>query len=183
MLDRTLSRRDLLTMMGLASVAQSALADLYDDYLNSPSKKPFVAFLARSGVPGHAFVGLGVSLEAGLRVYERFYGYYPAADDKAEVKKLVLGKTSGAIDYKWKDTSWEVSYIAAIDNQAREAVVSILERWKVDDPKYNLFASGGKNCSSLAGEVATAAGLKAPSGAGSMLPVDYIRKLKAANGK
>jgi hypothetical protein len=182
MLDKKFCRRDLLVLLGLTSFAKRALADLYDDYLNSPSKKPFVAFLARGGVPGHAFVGLGVTLEAGLRVYERFYGYYPVGDDKAEVKKLVLGKTSGAIDHKWKDTSWEVSYIASIDNKARETVVSVLEQWKVDDPKYNLFASGGKNCSSLAGEVATAAGLKAPSGAGSMLPVDYIRKLKASNG-
>lgn len=180
---RQLSRRDLLVFTGLASLGPSALADLYDDYVNSTSKRPFVAFLARGGFPGHSFVGLGVTLEAGLRVFERLYGYYPVADDKVESAKLLFSKTSGAIEQRWKDTSWEVSYILAIGDSERWAVIGVLDRWKSSDPKYNLVASGGKNCSSLVGEVAAEAGLKVPGGAGSLLPVAYIRKLKASNGE
>ena len=58
----------------------TATADLYDDYTNSVSRQPFVAFLARPSEgdvdkPGHAFVGIGVELDNGLTVYERLLGY------------------------------------------------------------------------------------------------------------
>ena len=171
-----------MVLAGSVVVVGTSRADLYDDYINSRSKHPFVVFLARGGFPGHAFVGTGVDLEAGLRVYERFYGYYPITGDKVAAIKLALGKTSGAIEYKWKDTSWDVNYLVPIDDAKKAAILAVLDRWKSDDPKYTLVASGGKNCSSLAGEMAEAAGLKTVGGAGTMLPVEYVRKLKAANG-
>ena len=178
------SRRNALSLLGtlgLLAAAWPARADPYDDYLNSKSKQPFVSFLGRRGAPGHAFVAVGVKLEAGLIIYERFYGYYPAEGGKANVVKLAFSKVSGKLDHQWADTKWEEEYQVNISDEQREAALKAFDRWKANDPKYNLFASGGKNCSSFAAEVATAVGLKAPAGAGSNFPADYIVKLKAAN--
>lgn len=179
--DKNLSRRQLMGLTVAAVLAAEAKADLYDDYINSTSKQPFVAFLARKGVPGHAFVGIGVKLEAGTFVYERFFGFYPLAGGKASEVKLVFGKVSGALDYKWKDTAWDEAYVVRVDDAQKTAALAVADRWKATDPKYNLFASGGANCSAFAAEVAVAVGLKAPQGAGGMLPAAYIEKLKKAN--
>lgn len=176
-----LTRRDLLMGLGAAGTLRVARADLYDDYINSKSKQPFVAFLARKGLPGHAFVGVGVRLEAGLVVYERFFGYYPTGANKAEQTKLVFGKTSGALEHRWADTSWDLNYVVQVDDTKKAAALKVADTWRSNDPKYNLFAREGKNCSSFAAEVAVAAGLVAPSGAGSMLPINFIEKLKVAN--
>lgn len=177
-----LARRGfLLATCGLAALPRRASADLYDDYINSTSKEPFVAFLARGGVPGHAFVAIGVRLNAGLEVYERFFGYYPAGDGKLSQAKLVFGKESGKLDYRWADLSWDETYRVSIDDTKRAAALAVIERWRSKDPKYNLFALGGKNCSVFASEVAVAIGLKAASGPGAMLPVDYIRALRRIN--
>ena len=67
-----ISRRALLLATGLTSFIGTARADLYDDYINSSSKVPFVAFLARSPSvdgPGHAYVGLGVEVDNGNVIY------------------------------------------------------------------------------------------------------------------
>ena len=174
-------RRLVVSLPALALLPLPARADLYDDYINSTSKQPFVIFLARKGIPGHAFVGIGVQLEASLIVYERFFGYYPTGTDTLSQAKLVFGKTSGALDYKWKDTNWDVKYRRDVNDAKRLAALEIADRWQSNDPKYNLFALGGKNCSVFVGEVAVAIGLKSPSGAGSMLPADYIAKLRQVN--
>jgi hypothetical protein len=176
-----LTRRSVLTGIAASTIPALSYADLYDDYINSTSKQPFVIFLARNGVPGHAFVGIGVQLNESMLVYECFLGYYPAGDDKLAEAKLIFGKTSGALDYKWKDTSWDVSYRKNINYKRKSAALAVADEWRSADPKYNLFALGGKNCSVFAGEVANAIGLKAPAGAGSMLPVDYISKLQQSN--
>ena len=177
-----MNRRDFLIGSGVVLWLPSARADLYDDYINSTSKIPFVAFLARGGFPGHAFVGIGVSLNAGLIVYERLFGYYPVGGDKVAEAKLVFGKTSGTLDYKWKDTDWSQNYRVSVDKAKHDAAIAVADQWLKNDPKYNLFAAGGKNCSSFAGEVARAVGLKVPEGAGTMLPIDYISRLRKANG-
>ena len=54
-----------------------ARADLYDDYINSVSKKPYVQFVGRKGTTsslGHSFIGAGLELEAGLLLLERVFG-------------------------------------------------------------------------------------------------------------
>jgi hypothetical protein len=180
---RMIRRRQFIVVMPFLVAAPCvARADLYEDYINSTSKLPFVAFLARGGFPGHAFVGIGTQLEAGLIIYERFFGYYPTGEDKVAEAKLVFGKATGALDHKWKDTAWDVNYRIRVDDTKKKAALDVADKWKSNDPKYNLFGLGGKNCGSFAAEVAAAAGLKAPAGAGLMLPVDYIKRLRAANG-
>ena len=177
------NRRQAVVCLPVAALLSlPARADLYDDYINSTSKQPFVIFLARKGVPGHAFVGIGVQLEASLIVYERFFGYYPVGSNKLSEAKLVFSKTTGALDYKWKDATWDVKYRKDFDDVKRQAALGVADTWQGNDPKYNLFALGGKNCSVFAGEVAKAIGLKVPSGAGSMLQADFIAKLRETNG-
>lgn len=180
------TRRRLQIATGLALLATFsplAWADLYDDYINSASKRPFVTFLARSGVPGHAFVAVGVELNAGLYVYERFFGFYPKDGGTLDQVKLVFSKTSGQLDYKWKDTSWTTSYRVFMNEAQRKDVFTIVNAWTGAAPKYSLTASGGKNCNVFAAEVAKAIGLKVPDGAGSTPPAVYIQKLQALNAR
>jgi hypothetical protein len=175
----------VLSVVLFASVA-TADPDLYDDYINSPGRRPFVAFLARrspgpSGLPGHAFVAVGVELSNGLRVYERVFGYAVRGDNTFEEVKAVFTRVSGDLSSSLRDISWTVEFRVQITAQQRDAVLQIVERWRGSDPKYNLFARGGKNCSAFAGEVAGVIGLNVPPGAGSKPPVDYITELKARN--
>lgn len=184
-MDLSFSRRSLLVSGVTAPWAFSAHADLYDEYINSRSKQPFVAFLAReisANSPGHAFVGIGVRLNANLQVYERFYGYYPDSNGKLAAVKMVLSKVSGRLDYRWADSSWTTEYLVNIDDDKRNAVLALTDEWKSSDPKYNLLASGGKNCSVFVGDVAKTIGLKVPGGAGTQFPPAYVAKLKKANG-
>jgi hypothetical protein len=162
------------------------IADLYDDYINSKSKSPFISFLARasdgsSGKPGHAFVALGVELDNGLRIYERVLGYYPKDESAIAEFKAVFSKTSGDLTQKIRDVTWTVEYRVPLDQAHRSAALKVVDKWLSTDPSYSLTASAGKNCNTFAAEIAIAAGLKAPGGVGITLPTTYIAKLKELN--
>ena len=174
-------RRNMILGTVIFLLPKFAVGDLYDDYINSTAKKPFVAFLARNGVPGHAFVGIGVQIDSGQLVYEALYGYYPGDSGMLASVKLLFSKVSGAIDYKWQDISWDVTYKVTVDDSQKAAALNVAKQWQSTDPKYNLINSGGKNCSAYVAEVAKAIGLSAPNGAGNMLPINYIRALRDFN--
>jgi hypothetical protein len=179
-------RRVILAVIACNLMPAAAYADLYDDYINSVSKRPFVAFLARnspgsSGFPGHSYVGIGVELDNGLLVYERLFGYFPVSESVLNEVKAVFTNVSGDLHSKIEDVAWQVELRIPVDSAKHDAALAVADRWKASDPKYNLLANGGKNCSSFAAEVAQAVGLKTPSGAGSTLPVNYIMALKKLN--
>ncbi len=158
-------------------------ADLYEQYLNSPSKQPFVSFLGRQGslsTVGHAFIGVGVRLDATLIVYERLFGLYPKDGALAGLKS-VFGPTSGKLDRDWADMSWDVELTRSIDLTAKAKVVAQLDKWKSDAPEYSLVGNGGANCNILVGDVARSLGMKVPQGAGSTRPWKFIEALKSAN--
>ncbi|SDA34240.1 hypothetical protein SAMN02799622_05738 [Methylobacterium sp. UNC378MF] len=187
-IDKIIHHRRLFIGLAFAFCCQNARADLYDDYTNSKSKRPFVSFLARntegsSSKPGHSYVAVGVELDNGLRVYERIFGYYPKSDAVFEEVKAVFTKVVGDIKYKLPDVIWTVELNVPTDEAGHKAALSVMEAWLKNDPKYQLFANGGKNCSAFAGEVAEAIGLKVPSGAGSKFPVTFISELRALNKK
>lgn len=177
------SRRSLLgacIALGSPSVVH---ADLYDDYINSVSKKPFIAFLARSGSTstiGHAFVGVGIELEAGLLVYERFFGLYPRDGALAGLKS-VFSQQSGKLDRTWEDTVWDVELRRFVDANQKAEVMARFAEWSGSAPKYSLTENGGMNCNGLVGAIAKIAGLKVPGNAGSTRPWKYIAQLKALN--
>ena len=178
-----LTRRAVLTIGLLLGLCSGARADLYDDYVNSASKKPFVAFLARksphsAGKPGHSFVGIGVEVDNGELIYLRLYGYYPNSSDVLTEVKALFSKVSGDIHEDIQDVSWTVQYRVDVDDAVLAKAQAVFDSWKSADPKYNLLALGGKNCSSLVAETAAAIGLKVPSGAGSTFPVNYVQALK-----
>lgn len=175
-------RKVCLGLLALPLVARAD--DLYDDYINSTSKQPFVSFLARkasSDSVGHAFVGVGVDLEAGLRLYLRLFGLYPKDDSTLGVIKSIFTPTSGKLDYTWKDVSWTTEFRKSIDDTQQAAVLAKFDEWSSTAPQYSLLANNACNCSALAGQVAALVGLTAPSGAGSTRPWKYIEALKAAN--
>lgn len=176
-----LSRRHIAVFLG--SSALLARADLFDDYINSTSKKPFVSFLGRKGNAdsiGHAFVGVGVQIDSGLRVYERLFGLYPKDGALAAIKSM-LSKQAGQINYQWKDVGWDSEVIKWIDDSQKKAVLAQFATWSNAAPQYSLTENGGINCSGLVADVAKSAGLTVPSGAGSTRPWKYIESLKVVN--
>jgi len=184
----TIVSRRLFVGSMLAATTAPAFADLYDDYINSTSKRPFVSFLARKSPgsvdkPGHSFIAIGTEIDAGLLFYEAIYGYYPADESKLNELKSIFTKVDGILDFKWKDIGWDLEYRVSVYEDKKNAALAVVKTWKSTDPKYNLRANGGKNCSSFAAEVATAVGLKVPSGAGSKLPLTFMTDLKKMNSK
>lgn len=175
------SRRSLCIAMALIPV--KSFADLFDDYINSTSKHYFVSFLGRKGTTatiGHSFVGIGIQIEATLRVYERLFGLYPRDGALAAVKS-VLTKTSGKIDQSWDDITWDTELFMPIDEAQRKLVLAKFQEWSSNAPKYALLGNGAINCSGLVAEVAKLIGLKVPDGAGTTRPWKYIESLKKAN--
>lgn len=181
-------RRQMLRTLGVAplwgGLSLTAWAgDLYDDYINSTSKKPFIAFLGREGTGGtigHAFVGLGVRLDANLVIYERFYGLYPKDGSLAAIKSI-FAPTSGKLDATWDDVSWDTELNRPIDTSQKSKVLAQFEKWNSTAPQYSLLANGGMNCNSLVGDVAHSLGMKVPAGGGSTRPWKFIEALKSAN--
>lgn len=178
------------TFLALAAVPlwggfqQSAFAaDLYDLYLNSTSKEPFVAFLGREGstsTVGHAFVGVGVRLDATLIVYERFYGLYPKDGALAAVKS-VFTPVSGKLDATWGDVYWDTELNQPIDASQKLKVLAQFDKWSSAAPQYSLVGNGGINCNGLVGDVARSVGMKVPDGSGTTRPWKFIKALKSAN--
>lgn len=182
----SLKRRQLL-MAGvplLWAVHRSVhAADLYQDYLNSTSRQPFVSFLGRQGsvsTVGHAFVGVGVRLDATLIVYERLFGLYPKDGALAGLKS-VFSPTSGKLDRDWADMAWDTELTRSIDATEKAKILAQFDKWKSSAPKYSLVGNGGANCNSLTGEVARSLGMKVPDSAGTTRPWKFIEALKAAN--
>lgn len=156
------------------------MADLYQDYLNSQSKLPFVSFQGRKGgfdTVGHAFIGIGVQIDAGLRVYERLFGLYPDGGTMKAVKSIFT-PVSGKLDESWKDLAWDTEIITSIDDDQRKSVLDKFEEWKGSAPMYSLLANDAMNCSSLVAVVAASVGMAVPQGAGSTRPWIFIKALK-----
>lgn len=176
-----------IPLMVLSAITRPAFADLYDDYINSVFKKPFVSFLARESPgsidkPGHAYIGVGVELDNGLLVYEKLLGYYPVDELTWGEIKASFSTASGELKSKIDDVAWDVEYRVDTDDTGHSKALAVADRWMASDPKYNLFANRGKNCSSFVSEIATALGLKLPNDdPGATWPVNYIQKLKAMN--
>lgn len=178
---RVISRR----VFCIASVAYPSLAraDLYDDYINSTSKYPFVSFLGRKGSSdsiGHAFVGAGIQIDSGLRVYERFFGLYPKDGSLAAIKSI-FSKVSGQLDQTWADLTWDTEMQVPILDIQKTLVMAKFEEWTDSAPKYSLIANGGMNCSGLVAQVAGLVGQIVPAGTGTTRPWKYIEALKNAN--
>lgn len=178
-----INRRNVLILPAAALFSSVSRADLYDDYINSTSKQPFVAFLGRVATPstvGHAFISLGVRLDANVLVYERFFGLYPRDGSLAAVKS-VFGPTSGKLDATWADVIWDTEFIQDVDDSQKTAALAQFEKWKSDAPEYSLTGNGGINCNGLVGDIARSLGLSVPNGAGTTRPWKFIEALKAAN--
>jgi len=122
----------------------SVRADLYDDYINSVSKQPFVSFFARDDtLTGHAFVALGTELDNGLTVYEGIFGYYPANSGKMDVVKTLVG-TEGVVSFKENDYPSKIRYRKNVDEETKEKAKAVLSSWQSNDPGYALFGDGAK---------------------------------------
>jgi hypothetical protein len=175
------SRRNIC--LALCAFPTLARADLYDDYINSTSKQPFVSFQGRKATLdtiGHAFVGVGVQIDSGLRVYERFFGLYPKDGVLAAIKSVFTPAT-GLLDQTWNDLAWDTQLIQSIDDSQKALVLAKFDEWTSSTPQYSLTANNSLNCNALVAAVAQSVGLKVPSGAGSTRPWKFIEALKALN--
>ncbi|MNR31815.1 hypothetical protein D3C85_1493510 [compost metagenome] len=133
-----------------------AWADLYNDYVNSTFRQPFVSFLGRKASTqsvGHAFVGVGVQWDANLRYYERLFGLYP--DGGAFVAlKSVITPTIGPLDLTWNDLGWDTEIIKSVDDDTHAKLLATLDKWKNSAPQYSLLGNDALNCNGLMAEVA-----------------------------
>lgn len=157
------------------------MEDLYEQYLNSTAKLPFVSFQGRKGAldtVGHAFVGIGVQIDAGLRIYERLYGLYPEGGTIKAVKSIFT-PVSGMLDQTWKDIRWDTDMIIPIDDSQRKSVLNQFQQWTGAAPDYSLLANDAMNCNALVSAVASSIGMKIPNGAGTTRPWKFIEALKA----
>jgi hypothetical protein len=157
---------------------------LYDDYINSVSKKYFVDFLARRGVPGHAFVNVRVSLSADLEIALAAFGIYPDSGKKLSGIKSIISPTDGELKYTFDDLDWSTRFTVEASDEQAKTILKKLNEWKQETPKYSLFADGGLNCNALVAAVAKELGLRIPNGAGSTLPwffIDELRVLQEVN--
>lgn len=160
-------------LLGSGSTRAESLIELFE---NSKTKKPYIQFAARGGVPGHAFVIFGVELDNGLLFEKGVFGFYPAEGGKLTPVKLLFS-TDGEITFKWKDLERDLLFRVDVDDDKQTAAEAVLVKWK--DEKYSLF---GNNCSTLAGEVASAIGMRLPGQSpGSTLPIDYKQALEDIN--
>ncbi len=176
----TISRR-MFIGVAISAASSPAWADLYDDYINSVSKQPFVSFFARNDtITGHAFIAVGTELDNGETVYEGIFGYYPA--NGAEKIMKFRGSGAGMITFKENDYPSTIRFRKNVDDDGKTGVLAVLDKWKSDDPGYNLLALGRKNCNSLAREVAQTLGLKLPAeDPGTTFPANYITDLRNLN--
>ncbi len=182
------NRRRILLALGATPFCaghslSSRADDLYDDYINSTSKLPFVTFLGRQATlstVGHAFVGVGVQLDATLLVYERFFGLYPKDGSLAAVKS-VFGPTSGKLDATWADVSWDTEFRRYMDDSQKALVLAQFLKWSSDSPDYSLVGNGGINCNGFVADVARSIGMKVPDDAGTTRPWKFIVALKSIN--
>lgn len=169
--------------LGLTGLPFMAWADFYDDYINSNSKQPFVSFLARKGSlssVGHAFVGVGVQVDASLRYYERLFGLYPQGNALAALKSA-LSPTSGQLDLTWKDLAWDAEIFKPVDDETRQAVLATFNAWSSAAPQYSLLGNGALNCNGLLAQVANDVGLTVPEGADTTRPWKFIEAIRKAN--
>jgi hypothetical protein len=182
-----MDRRSLLLALGFSPIAFAAKADLYDDYINSISKQPFVSFMARGpstspiSLAGHAFVAVGTELDNGELFYEAIFGFYPDGTGAATDVKMILSTVPGVLKFTWPDLAADTKYRVNVTSDQKAAALAAATQWTVDHPNYNLFANGGMNCNAFAAAVAAAIGLTAPSAPGTTLPVAFIQALKAMN--
>lgn len=173
----------VVTPFWVAHSTQSHASDIYDDYVNSVSKQPFVAFLGREAnlsTVGHAFVGIGVQLDTTLLVYERLFGLYPKDGTLAAVKS-VFSSVSGKLDLSWSDIAWDTEIRRFIDDNQKAKVLSQFLKWSSDEPEYSLLSNSGINCNGLVGDVASSLDMKVPKGAGTTRPWKFIEALKLEN--
>ncbi|BBB64247.1 hypothetical protein UNDKW_5974 (plasmid) [Undibacterium sp. KW1] len=149
--------------------------------MNSTSKFPFVSFQGRKAAidsVGHAFVGVGVQIEEGLRVYLHLFGLYPDGGTLTAVKS-VFTSVSGKLDEKWTDLVWDTDLIVTVDEDQFKLVLKEFDIWSESGPDYSLLNNDGINCSALAAAVAGSINMKVPDGAGSTRPWKFIEALKA----
>jgi hypothetical protein len=160
-----------------------AWADLYDDYMNSTSKQSFISFQGRKASidsVGHAFVGVGIQLDASLRYYERLFGLYPSGGVLVALKSAIR-RTSGRLDLTWKDLAWDTEIIKQVDEETHNRVLATFDKWTDSAPQYSLLGNGALNCNGLLAEVAKDVGLIVPGGAGTTRPWKFIEAIKKEN--
>ena len=123
---------------------------------------------------------MGTELDNGLTVYEGIYGYYPESGSKKLMKLRV--SEHGMVTFKENDYPSTIRLRKNVDDDGKKSALAVLDNWKSNDPKYNILAKDGKNCNSLAKEVAESIGLHIPSeDPGLTFPATYITHLRNIN--
>ena len=129
-----------------------------------------IVFLARAGLPGHAFVAFGSDSKEDLACLSRAFGFYPDGG------KGVVGPVPGQIVDESRKAPGETLLILKVDRKDFEKAEAIRAAWT--RKRYKLRTS---DCNTYVIETAKALGLKVPDRGATDLPIDWVRKLTEAN--
>ncbi len=133
-----------------------------------------IVFMARSGVPGHAFVAWGVDSKEEQMCLVKAFGFYPG-----DGKKGVVGPVPGTIVDETKKhglTRGEPMLIVRVDPAQYRKTEEIRRRW--EKKTYQMTRT---DCISFAREVAGALDLDLPDRKTTDLPIEFIKRLAEVN--
>ncbi len=133
-----------------------------------------IVFMARSGIPGHAYVAWSVDSPGEQMCIVKAFGFYPAS-----VGKGLVGPVPGAVvdeTLKGGMTRGEPLLIVRVTPERYREAEAIRRRW-ASKP----FQLTQNDCLSMSQEIARALGLKLPERDRTTLPFDYIRRLANLN--
>lgn len=147
----------------------------------SAQNKMYVAFCAKEGIPGHAFVSLGrEDEESKMTIHDGTWGLYPK--NKLDGgKSFIIGEVPGEI----RDdllTGSDYTYVIEASQKDYDEVLKIVKKWR-EGSNYELLE---KDCVSFLIEVAKIFKRKMaipPREGFDNLPNEYVKKIKFLNSK
>lgn len=136
----------------------------------------FLCFVAKPGVPGHAFVVFGQENEGRAMSTEEAWGQYPKSSKKAWMGSVPGGVVNEAMHGN-SGSGYSRLIVRVNSDQYRQAK-GLLARWQRKD-SYQLVA---QDCVTFTAEVASTIGLKVPKRSqGGLLPATFIHSLIQQN--
>jgi hypothetical protein len=171
----------LRSLMVLALLAPTAAGGgrqpVYKDLRKPGSKSSYaVAFVARAGVPGHAFVIFGFDDPAKQACVVEGFGFYPVSAAKA-----AFGSVPGKIvdEYRDKTGVWKAGtyLVVLVERELFDRAEAVRKKWAAGKD-YRLLAA---DCVTFQSEVAKVLGLKTPNRTDAQLPTHFAEKLRELN--
>jgi hypothetical protein len=167
----------IVTSVLLAPGVAPAADPVYKDLRRPGSKSSYaIGFVARGGVPGHAFVVFCREDDLKKASVVEAFGFYPTNGVKA-----ALGPVPGKIvdEYREKTGVWKAGthLVAFVDRDAYVKAEAIMKKWS-EKKTYQMLEA---DCVTFQAAVARAIGLKTPPRDEALRPVTFSELMSNLN--